>query len=205
MTVYQKKSIAIRYWLLGRGYHNAVRAMEYASGFHTGVRKDGETPEFAHQVEIAQYVRTLTHGLRYPEETLAAVFLHDVSEDYQVGPELIEREFGAVVAEAVWLLTKEFNGEKKPIDVVFASQSQNPIASVVKGADRIHNFQSMVDVFSLPKQQAYIEECESYILPMLKTARRHFPDQEPVYENVKHVLHSQIDLIRAIHRAKENA
>ena len=45
------------------------------------------------------------------------------------------------------------------------------------------------------KFEEYISECEKHILPMLKEARRIFPEQEPAYENIKLVLMSQIELI----------
>jgi len=72
----------------------------------------------------------------------------------------------------------------------------------VKGADRIHNVQTMLGVFDLAKQQEYIHETEEYILPTLKEARRRFPHQEPAYENIKHMLQSQIELLVAVHKTQ---
>jgi hypothetical protein len=62
----------------------------------------------------------------------------------------------------------------------------------------------MVNVFTNKGQLWYIEETEEYIIPMLKKARRKFIEQESVYENIKHVLLSQIELIKIIHKAKGN-
>ncbi len=53
------------------------------------------------------------------------------------------------------------------------------------------------------KEPEYIQETETYILPALKEARRQFPKQEPAYENIQHVLVSQIELLQAVHRAQE--
>jgi hypothetical protein len=81
-----------------------------------------------------------------------------------------------------------------------------PVATVVKGSDRINNQSTMVGVFTPKKQMEYVRECEEHILPMLKSARRKFPDQEPAYENMKLVLTTQIAMVRAIHAGKqENA
>ena len=77
----------------------------------------------------------------------------------------------------------------------------NKIASVVKGADRIHNVQTMIDVFTYEKQKEYIRETQEFIVPMLKEARRRFPRQEPAYENIQHVLVSQAELLQAVHNA----
>jgi hypothetical protein len=62
----------------------------------------------------------------------------------------------------------------------------------------------MLGAFDLAKQQEYIQETEEYILPALKEARRRFPHQEPAYENIKHMLQSQIELLSAVHKALEN-
>jgi (p)ppGpp synthase/HD superfamily hydrolase len=93
---FDKLHISLRYWILGRGYNVAARAMDFAEKHHTGTRKDGVTPEFAHQVAIAHYIRTLP-DLVYPEETLATIFLHDVVEDYDVPLTELSGKFGRVL------------------------------------------------------------------------------------------------------------
>ena len=199
---FQKLKIAMRYWLLGMSekdpmYMVALKAMEYAAEFHRNTRKDGITPEYMHQMEIAHYVRTLHNSILYPAETIAATFLHDVAEDYDVGFEEIREKFGDIITNAVILLTKKHRGEKKTYDIYFGGMSKNPIASIVKGSDRINNLQSMIGVFTVEKQKSYIQEVETYFLPMLKQARRSFPEQEMAYENIKLMLESQCELISA--------
>lgn len=195
MNKFDKMRVAMKYWLHGRGYHNAVRAMEFAAKYHTGVRKDGETPEFHHQVSIASYLRTLP-DIIHQEEVLAVTFLHDIVEDYKVSLKVINGEFGEAVGNGVKLLSKKIDGENiKDLESYFEKMAKSDIASLVKGADRMHNFQTMIDVFDTDKKQQYIRECEDHILPMLKEARRRFPQQEPAYENIKLVLLSQIELI----------
>jgi (p)ppGpp synthase/HD superfamily hydrolase len=195
---YAKQRAALRYWLLGADYTLASEALEFAERFHTGVRKDGVTPEFAHQVAICSYVRTLRGHLRYPQETLAACLLHDVREDYDVPDRVIRGEFGDLVANGVDAMTKVFKGVKRDPHEVFAAIGSDPVASVVKPADRIHNLQSMVGVFTPAKMRAYISETEEFFLPMLRHSRRLFVDQEPVYENAKWLLTSQLDLLGCV-------
>lgn len=74
----------------------------------------------------------------------------------------------------------------------------HPIASVCKGADRCHNMQTMIGVFTSEKQLRYMAEAREQFLPMLKAARRLFPKQEAAYENIKHVMTSQLELLKAI-------
>jgi (p)ppGpp synthase/HD superfamily hydrolase len=201
---FDKLKISLRYWLSGKEFYKALEAMEFAARYHTGIRKDGVTPEFHHQISIAHYLRTLPN-LRNPQVALTTAFLHDVVEDYDVSIGDIRDRFGAEVADAVNLLSKSVSGRKKNISDYYEMMAESPIASIVKGGDRIHNFQTMYCAFSPEKQQKYIEECEQHILPMLKEARRLYPDQELAYENIKHILCSQIELIEATLRVNEKS
>jgi len=195
MTNYEKLKLSLRYWLIGRQYHDAVEALEFAGEYHTGVRKDGLTPEFEHQIRIAHYVRTLEPSLLNPEDTITASLLHDVVEDHPVPIDTIYRKFGQTVGGAVDLLTKS---KGKDTNEYYKQMETNAIASIVKGADRMHNVQTMRGVFTYEKQQRYIDEVVGYILPMLRNARRNYPQQEAAYENIKHVLRSQIDFVIAL-------
>jgi (p)ppGpp synthase/HD superfamily hydrolase len=199
-NAYQRLFIAMRYWLIGlskndKQYEPALEALEYAKHIHIGFRKDGKTPEFQHQIEICHYLRTLVDGLMYPGATLAAAFLHDVPEDYDISFDELEKKFGKQISDAVWLLTKQYRGEKKDIELYFDEMAHCPIASIIKGADRIHNHQTMHPVFKLEKQKAYILETDTYIIPMLKKARHINVRQEHIYENIKFVLRSQMAMV----------
>lgn len=191
MNQFDKMRIAMRYWLHGRKYTKALRAMNFASEYHIGVRKDKITPEFHHQISIASYLRTLPQ-LISQEDILAVGFLHDVVEDYNVSIHIIKEEFGKQISKSINLLTKN---KYKSKEFYYKEMKKCHIASIVKGADRMHNFQTMNGIFDVRKKKEYIEECNNYILPMLKVARHKFPEQEPAYENIKLVLISQIELI----------
>lgn len=205
---FQKLRISLRYWALGLAVNDplwfkVVEALDYAERFHCGVRKDGFTPEFEHQLSIAHYLRTMHYALRYPAETLIVALLHDVAEDFDIGFEELEQRFGARVVHSLKLLTKKHRGVEIPPEVYVPAIAADPIAAPVKGADRIHNLGSMVGVFSLDKQKRYCEESRSLHLPMLKAARRNHPDQEMVYENIKLMLNSQLALLSAAHVAQD--
>lgn len=197
LSGHTNRTIHLRGFLCGRGYFKAAEAMDYAASFHTGVRKDGTTPEFAHQVSIVSYLCTLLPHLRYPEETLAVGFLHDVIEDYEVTASDIESQFGNQVATSTVAMSKVYLGVKRSPESVAQAQAADPIASLVKGADRINNQQTMPGVFSQEKILAYLDETRALILPMLKLARRRFPDQELAYQNVRTLLLSQVELLEA--------
>jgi (p)ppGpp synthase/HD superfamily hydrolase len=193
-TVHAKLRLSLRSWLLGRGYTLALKAMDFAERHHTGQRKNGD-PEFAHQIWQCHYLRSLEPSLLYPEETFAVTFLHDVVEDYPVTLAEIEDLFGSQVAHSTGLMSKVIEGEKKDANVYFDALSQDPIASVCKGADRIHNHKTMIGAFSSAKQIDYLGETEDDIMRMLKDARRRHPEQELVYANIKHMLIGQMELL----------
>ncbi len=193
---YGKLHVALEYYLRGKGYTRTLEAMNFAREKHTHKRKDGLTPEFQHQVEIALFLTTLK-DVKNEELALTAAMLHDVVEDYDVSREEIARRFGADVEDVVWRLTKAYKGEHKAYPDYFAAIAEDPTASLVKGADRVNNLQTMVGVFSPAKQREYAQEAERWFLPMLKTARRRFPSQAAAYLNVEHMIKSQLQLIRA--------
>ena len=78
---FDKLKTSLRYWLMGRNYTQAVRAMEFGLSYHTGKRKNGD-PEFIHQLSQVQYARTLENHLVDPEGTFVTIFLHDIVEDH---------------------------------------------------------------------------------------------------------------------------
>lgn len=192
-----KSKIALKYWLLGKGWKMASEAFELAGTYHIGTRKDGITPEFGHQIQVAHYIRTLHEHLLFPEETIATALLHDIREDYDIADEEIRGRFSDRVADAVDAMTKKFRGHRRDPRLVFDQIAKDPVASVAKGADRIHNQHTCQGVFSPTKIREYIGETEEFFLPMLRTARNKFPSQEPVYENMKFVLLSQMQLLLA--------
>lgn len=192
------ETAALRYFLQGRGFYAALEAWDFAKDHHTGTRKDGVTPEFYHQIGMASFARTLEGGLRHPQETYAVIFLHDTVEDADISPKLLRDRFGPRIADATNALSKVIHGRKRSSDDVRRMIEEDPVASVVKGIDRANNQGSMLGVFSLEKQQEYIAETKDFILAILKTARRRFLDQEPVYENIKHLLTREIRLFDAV-------
>lgn len=205
---HKKLKLALKQWLVGRKYHYALKSLSFAEKYHTGIRKDGKTPEFFHQIEIALFISTLEPHLLYPEETICAALLHDVAEDYNVDWHTIHclynnNEFSEAVVCAVQALTKEYKGVKRSSTEYFDAVSHDAIASIVKGVDRINNQGSMIVPFTIEKQKKYIVETEEGILWAVRQAQDEFPQQHQAYEMIKFVLKSQIYLITAIHDASK--
>ena len=200
---HRKQLSVMRGWLEGRGYFVAMDALEVCRQLEQGVRKDGTTPKFHHQLSVTRLLTTLAPHLLFPEETFATAFLHDMMEDHgdQWPREALEARFGKRIADAVWLTSKKMPGLTKDYDRYFGDMATCPIASIVKLADRNHNIQTMQGVFGLEKQQAYLAEVDEWFYPLIRAARRRFPQQYGAYENLKIMLRVQCHLIRHIHEA----
>ena len=196
---FEKQKSAIRYWMLGRNYFTASKAMDLAEDLHTGTRKDGNH-EFSHQVSQANYARTMDSMFKFPEETLAVVFLHDTVEDYGTTFQTISDACGYKVADGVIKMSKVINGEKIDNETYYKRLAESEIGSLAKGIDRIHNLMTMVGGFKPEKQVKYIKETMEFVVPMLKKARRKFPHQEAAYENIKLVITNQVILYNELNK-----
>lgn len=202
---FAKTTAALRYWLLGQGYYRALDALEYGRELHTGLRKDGRTPEFQHQVDIANYVRCLPN-LIHPEDSIVTAILHDTGEDKsrQVSLNQLIDRFGPTAGNAIVRVTKKTHETVRDEDELYADMEQCPIASIIKGADRMHNQGSMPGVFEAQKMERTMLFTEERILPMLKNARRRFPQQEAAYELIKVSLVTQNAMVRAMSNDDNN-
>lgn len=196
---YTKQKIAIRFWLIGKGYFNAVKALDFAESYHTGTRKNGEH-EFSHQISQANYCRAFDSQLDFPEETFCVIFLHDIIEDYDVTYGEILRLFGKIVADAVMKMSKVYRGNKIENNVYYSNMSECPIASLAKGIDRLHNLMTMLDGFTDVKQMSYIGETIELVVPLIKKARKDFPKQEGVYHNIKYIITNHVRLYTALNK-----
>lgn len=197
---HQKQLAVMRGYLDGRGFYQAATALEFVRGLECGTRKDGATPKFHHQLSVARYVRTIDPNLIDPEAAITAAFLHDVLEDHgdQYNRAYIANRFGSEMATIVWRLSKKTCGLVKDYPSYFGELAEDATASVVKLVDRAHNLQTMQGVFSLEKQAAYAGEVYQWFFPMIREARRTFPQQYGAYENVKINLRCQVGLLEVL-------
>ena len=201
---HRKQLSVSRGYLEGRGYFTAAEALETVRRLEQGTRKDGVTPKFHHQLSVARLVMTLEPHLIHKEETIAAGYLHDILEDHGDvwSRESLSAKFGPTIADAVWLLTKKYQGAVKDHDRYFDEIAKCSIASVIKLADRAHNLQTMQGVFNSTKQREYLAEVDNFFFTNIRVARRNFPKQYGAYENLKILLRCQVRLVKQVLEAE---
>lgn len=193
MDKFSKLYIALKFRLKGAGFYQAMDALEFAREIHNGFRKDGLTPEFQHQLEIAHYVLTLK-DINDLEGAIIVSLLHDTDEDNPNDIPLGKLEsYGTERATAIRLLNKH---RADSTAEYFSGLATNVLAALVKGADRINNFQSMNrGKFTIEKQIRYAAEVAEHFLPMLKIARKKYPQHMDAFYNIEFILKSQHELI----------
>jgi len=194
----EKERISLNSWLKGKEFWKELKIMNYAEEHHSGVRKDGVTPEFYHQIWIASTIRTFGLPDDMLRRCIALAFLHDTPEDNDIGFEELDHKFGPEIASDAKLLTKKHRGYVLPKETYFLGLISTPQSAIVKGVDRWHNLSTMLGVFSMEKMQRYIDETEEYHLPMLKTARKLYPEYEATFELIKRAIKLQITTIKYI-------
>lgn len=207
----KKQRNSLRSYLRGKCFNVALRALNLCDRYHIGIRKDGKTPEFTHQIQMALHATTLKLPEWFDTESLiVAILMHDLIEDYAVPKaklldELVDNEqpeslrnnelrVAEYAIEVATTLSKVRDGVKIDNAVYFDEVSNSLMAALTKGLDRINNFQSMVGVFSLDKQVAYLHEGMD-ILATLKKARKKFPEFTDTFYGIEYMLKSQIELI----------
>ena len=172
-------------WKFASGlFPEAQKALPFAEEKHrdTKHRKGpGEVPYISHPLTLTCHA--LAMGLE-DDILLAALLLHDVTEDCGVPP--AEMPVCEEVQEIVALVSKP---EKKDYIAwkYFDGIAENPKACMVKCIDRCHNLSTMAVAFKPNKMIEYIQETETWYPRLLMIIKR-----QPEYRNAAWLLTYQI-------------
>ena len=187
----------------GAGMKQTLKAMSFARDKHSGqLRKSGE-PYIVHPLMMA--CNAVSIGIR-DDTVIATILLHDVCED--CGVSLSELPVDDRVRNAVDLMTfRVMDGETKEIakNRYYNMLLQSREATLTKLLDRCHNVSSMAGTFSEEKLKSYIEETRVHVLPMLRTAKRMYPEDADILFVLKYHIVSVVDSIDATIQLFENA
>ena len=163
--------------------HQALSALSYAKDKHEGVYrkpKEAKIPYINHPLTMACHALAL--GIS-DDELIAALLLHDVSEDCGIPAD--ELPFTEGVQRLVSIVTnnKAFYNEK----AYYAAISGDPKACLIKCIDRCNNLSNMSFGFSADKIAEYVKETETYYPELLKTVK-----EQPEYNDTAFLLDYQI-------------
>ena len=191
-----------------RGFATALRmeqtlkALTFSREKHQGqLRKSGE-PYIVHPLIMA--CDAMSMGIK-DDNIIATILLHDVCED--CGVSLQELPVNDVVRRGVQLMTfTVLDGETKEIAKTryYNMLIQSKEAVITKLIDRCHNVSSMAGTFSIEKLKSYINETRTYVLPLLRQAKDHYPEESDRLFTLKYHITSVVDAIDLTMQAYEN-
>lgn len=191
-----------------RGFATALRmeqtlkALTFSREKHQGqLRKSGE-PYIVHPLTMA--CDAMSMGIK-DDNIIATILLHDVCED--CGVSLQELPVNDVVRRGVQLMTfTVLDGETKESAKTryYNMLIQSKEAVITKLIDRCHNVSSMAGTFSIEKLKSYIDETRTYVLPLLRQAKDHFPEESDRLFTLKYHITSVVDAIDLTMQVYEN-
>lgn len=159
------------------GYSDAIRAMDWMMEemcVEKGFMRHNGTHYYYHLIDAAQDV--LNFGIR-EEAIIVGTLLHDAIEDIPgITARYIENQYGSRVATSVHLVTKQPGIDYKieeHIKAYLFEILKNRDASVMKTADRKHNFGTLRDATPEKKLRQAIET-EKFFIPFFKDCRNKF-------------------------------
>ena len=182
----------IRHTARAKEMHNTLKALDFAIKAHEGqTRKNTDLPYIYHPLNLACHCFALKIE---EDDVVAACLLHDVVED--CGYKKEELPVDDDIKELVALLshTKEDNRDEM-VKKYFKGISKNAKAALVKCLDRCNNLTTMSWGLSREKIYRYINETETYILPLLTIVKK-----EPKYYNAAWLLRYQIESMLDIYK-----
>ena len=141
------------------------RALDFATEKHKGQKRVGGSDYISHPIAVWEMVK----NQGYNEDYQITALFHDLLEDTNATEKEILEYANQNVLTAVKLLTKEQGYDMK---TYVENIKNNPIAFVVKSADRLHNLRSAI-VTSVDFKRKYILETVDWYLdfsPEIKKA-----------------------------------
>ena len=145
-------------------------AYNLAAEAHRGQKRDNGDPYISHPVAVAEILA----GYRLDTRTIATAFLHDVVEDTGVTRAVLERRFGAEIAELVDGVTKltrlELQSDRtkqaENFRKLVLAMSRDIRVLLVKLADRLHNMRTLHFVEQAARRQRIARETMDIYAPL---------------------------------------
>lgn len=186
----------VEFYAVQHQYPNTMIALNLARGLHNGchrklsVIKDGLSyryPYCIHPLLVCRMLMDMHIPLSPKEEDilLAAALCHDMIEDIDFkehGKELYKKfHLDPRVYEIVKIVSKRKDFTEEEVKAHFHSIESNELALLVKLADRGHNVEDLYNM-KLWKVHEYVEETNTYFLPMCEYALKNYPERKRSFE-----------------------
>jgi GTP pyrophosphokinase len=141
-----------------------------------GFSRHNGTHYYYHLVDTAQDL--LNHGIRN-EDIITGCILHDTIEDIEgVTHFMLTREYNENVANMVKLVSKnpkiDYKNNREAMVEYLTNISNNVGASLIKTADRKHNFGTLRDA-TPEKKMRQAKETRELFIPFFKECRSKYP------------------------------
>ncbi|MCY8890505.1 HD domain-containing protein [Bacillus spizizenii] len=160
------------------GYYTSLKALDLVMdemNAERGFVRHSGAHYYYHLVDVAQ--KLLNFGVR-DEDTITAALLHDIVEDVDdYTPGLIAKFFNPRVALYVELLSKKPGVDYKDGTnlIPYLEEISNYCATaLIKTADRIHNFGTLLEATPEKKLRQALET-EKHFIPFFKKCRDMYP------------------------------
>lgn len=131
-------------------------ALEFAKAKHQGQKRIGGDDYITHPIAVCEIVKNQGHNEIYQ---ITALF-HDLIEDTDTTEDEILKYGNQEILEAVKLLTKK---KGYNMSEYISAIKCNPIAYVVKSADRLHNLQCAISTNEEFKRKYILETVDWYM------------------------------------------
>lgn len=180
-----KEMIYLKGIAKGNHLYNTLKAITAATFLHEGQYRNSGEPYIDHPMRVTSALVAL--NIR-DDVILSTSMLHDVLEDCDVTPEELVARYGihSEIIDNVKVLSKC----GITTDVYYENIKRNPVALLVKIADRCHNVSTMVGSFSTEKMKMYVQETEEYIMPLCKHGKRYYPEYSDQIFSMKYHIES---------------
>jgi len=145
-------------------------AFLFAGKKHEGQYRKGGLPYITHPLAVAEMVKEWG----YDEDVQIAALFHDLLEDTDATENDIVRLGGTEVLKVVKLLTKT---KDYVMAEYIAAIKSDPIAKVIKAADRLHNLRCAVTADETFRRK-YIQESREWYLDFSPEIEREVQELE---------------------------
>lgn len=182
----QKSYYFAKGFAFANAFHNMQKALVLAKKMHEGQYRRGGAEYLVHPLRVCCYLISL--GFK-DDILLSAALLHDVIEDVEYirnDPKKIVKEFG--ISEEVLNLVLLVTKTKEVAEESYYSHIRGDIkALLIKLSDRCNNV-STLQCFTREKMQKYINETQTYILPLCSYGKATYPEYSGIITTMKYQI-----------------